>query len=229
MPDTSPPIQYNNSVSLEKREHIDGRMFSPSAGRNKAVIAQNLAELLPQNTKLLEIASGTGEHGAELIGVRPDISWQYSDIDAQSQDSQSAWAKYISPQNIATETTTAGLLAPLYLDMCAENWANGLGKFEAMFSANMVHIAPWEATLGLAAGAEKIISRKGTIWLYGPFLDGEASAPSNLDFDASLKRRNSAWGVRSIDSVKHIFAKHGFNGFSRRDLPKNNLLLGFSR
>ena len=215
---------YNNSVSLEDRNHIDGRMFSPSAGRNKAVITANLSELLPKDAKVLEIASGTGEHGAELIKARPDILWQYSDIHPDSRESETAWAKYITP-----DARDTGLVAPLNLDMCAPDWTEGLGRFDAMFSANMIHIAPWEAALGFSAGAEKILADKGIAWLYGPFLDGDNSAPSNLDFDASLKRRNSAWGVRSIDSVKHIFAKHGFNHVSRRDLPKNNLLLGFSR
>jgi len=203
--DTIP--NYNNSVTLEDRDEVDGRMFSPSAGRNKAVVAGHLAELLTEKANVLEIASGTGEHGVELVGVRTDISWQYSDIDAQSQASQTAWAAHI-----ASRDGHSRLKPPLNLDMCAPDWTQGLGKFDAVFSANMIHIAPWEA-----------------IWLYGPFLDGEATAPSNLDFDASLKRRNSAWGVRSIDSVKHIFAKRGFNQYSRRDLPKNNLLLGFSR
>ena len=222
MSDTPP--NYNNTVALEDRDNVDGRLFSPSAGRNKAVIAQNLAQLLPQKAKVLEIASGTGEHGAALVSQRPDILWQYSDPDPQSRDSQTAWAAHISP-----DATKAGLLPPMNLDMCAADWTKPLEKFDAIFSANMIHIAPWEAALGLAAGAEKILSVSGTVWLYGPFLDGEATAPSNLAFDASLKSRNSAWGVRSIDSVKHIFAKHGFNQHSRRDLPKNNLLLGFSR
>ena len=222
MSDTPP--NYNNTVALEDRDNVDGRMFSPSAGRNKAVIAQNLAQLLPQKAKVLEIASGTGEHGAALVSQRPDILWQYSDPDPQSRDSQTAWAAHISP-----DATQAGLLPPMNLDMCEADWTKPLAKFDAIFSANMIHIAPWEAALGLVAGAEKILSVSGTVWLYGPFLDGEATAPSNLAFDVSLKSRNSAWGVRSIDSVKHIFAKHGFNQRSRRDLPKNNLLLGFSR
>jgi len=218
------PQKYNNAVALEDRNIVDGRMFSPSAGRNKAVVAANLAELLPQKAKVLEIASGTGEHGAALAQLRSDVLWQYSDIDPQSRSSQVAWADYISPK-----IKDAGLRAPLNLDMCATDWTHSLDRFDALFSANMIHIAPWEAALGLAAGAVDVLTDSGAIWLYGPFLDGAESAPSNLAFDASLKSRNSAWGVRSIDSVKHIFAKHGFNGYSRRDLPKNNLLLGFSR
>lgn len=221
MPEKDLP-KYNNHITLEDRAQNKDRLFSPSAGRNKAVIATNLAELLPDSAKVLEIASGTGEHGAELYQMRPDVMWQYSDPDPQSRRSQMAWAAYIDPDGNC-------LIPPLNLDMCKANWTEGLGQYSAIFAANMIHIAPWEAALGLAAGGEQILTQTGTIWLYGPFLDGGASAPSNLAFDNNLKQRNSAWGVRSIDSVKHIFAKHGFNHVSRRDLPKNNLLLGFSR
>ncbi|MEP1230000.1 MAG: DUF938 domain-containing protein [Litorimonas sp.] len=216
--------KYNNSVALEDHGSVDGRLFAPSAGRNKAILATHLSEILPQQAKVLEIASGTGEHGAELIGLRPDICWQYSDPSPESRNSAAAWAAHICPKAEGT-----GLLSPLDLDMCADNWAQDLAQYDAVFSANMIHIAPWEAALGLAANAGTVLADNGVIWLYGPFLEEQNSAPSNLDFDASLKRRNSSWGVRSIESVKHIFAKHEFNQISRRDLPKNNLLLGFSR
>ena len=123
----------------------------------------------------------------------------------------------------------AGLCAPIQLDMCDEAWADNIGVFDAIFCANMIHIAPWPATLGLASGAKISLKRHGTVFLYGPFLEGQASVASNIAFSARLKAQNPDWGVRSIDSVKHIFAKQGFNQISRRDLPANNLLLGFSR
>ena len=93
----------------------------------------------------------------------------------------------------------------------------------------MIHIAPVSALNGLADLAAKAVKDGGQMILYGPFLFGSESAPSNLDFDASLKRRNAAWGVRELDFVKHIFAKNGFNISKLRDMPKNNFLLGLSR
>lgn len=220
----STPSKYNNDVALEDRSADEGRLFSPSAGRNKAIIAQQLSELLPENSRVLEIASGTGEHGAALAEIRADITWQYSDPDPQSRASQSAWATYM-----AGLPNTGVLKDPLELDMRHEAWAKDIGTYDVIFAANMIHIAPWEAALGLALGAKLCTKLSASILLYGPFLDGEDTALSNLDFDKSLKSRNPEWGVRSIDSVKHIFASQGFNYSSRRDLPKNNLLLGFSR
>ncbi|WP_409433497.1 DUF938 domain-containing protein [Litorimonas sp. RW-G-Af-16] len=206
-------------IALEDRDAKKGRLFSPSAGRNKDVIADVLAETLAKNSKVLEIASGTGEHGIAAIEKRPDLLWQFSDPDAASRVSQQAWIEHVG----------LALTSPINLDVTATNWASRTGPYDAIFCANMIHIAPWAATLGLANGASACVAEGGIICLYGPFLEGEDSAPSNLDFDQSLKSRNPAWGVRDLASVKHIFAKHGFNQVTRRDMPKNNLFLLLSR
>ncbi len=200
-------------IALEDRDKDGAKLFSPSAGRNKAVIAESLALRLPQAAKILEVGSGTGEHGAALGGLREDIIWQYSDPDAQSRASQQAWAQPYWP-------------APLTLNMCAENWWVDLPRYDALFSANMIHIAPIEAFFGLAAGAAALTD---CVFLYGPFLLGEKSAPSNLDFDRSLKSRDPRWGVRELEFVKHIFAEAGFNHVESLNMPRNNLLLEVRR
>jgi len=207
-------------TALEKRDENEGRLFSPSAGRNKADIAAGLSELLPSGASVLEIGSGTGEHGIETLTSRPDLNWQFSDPDPVSRASQAAWITYLGQD----------LSAPLNLDMSdVQSRAQITKSYDAMFSANMIHIAPISALNGLADLASQVIREGGQMILYGPFLFGSHSAPSNLDFDASLKRRNAAWGVRELESVKHIFAKKGFNVAKLRDMPKNNFLLGLSR
>ena len=207
-------------TALEARQLDEGRLFSPSAGRNKADIAATLSAVLPMGASVLEIGSGTGEHGIETVNLRPDLRWQFSDPDAVSRASQAAWAAHVEHD----------FSAPLELDMSdVDSRAQITTHYEAIFSANMIHIAPISALHGLAELASQVISETGQMLLYGPFLVGEASAPSNLDFDASLKRRNLEWGVRDIEFVKHIFAKHGFNGVARSDMPKNNFLLVMSR
>lgn len=207
-------------AALETRHVKEGRLFSPSAGRNKAVIAAGLAELLPLNAAILEIGSGTGEHGVELLGLRPDLTWQFSDPDPASRTSQAAWGHY-APQDFSL---------PLDLDVSDPRSRSQItSQYDAIFSANMIHIAPLSALHGLARLAERIIKSDGKVILYGPFLTGDSTAASNLDFDKSLKRRNPEWGVRDLSVVKHIFAKHGFNRAKLRDMPKNNLLLDMSR
>lgn len=200
-------------IALEERDRDGDRLFSPSAGRNKDVIADVLAERLGPDARVLEVGSGTGEHGAALGDRRPDVVWQYSDPDAASRRSQAAWAR-------------PGWPAPLDMDVRVGDWWDGLERFDAVFSANMIHIAPIEAAIGLAEGASHLSDR---VFLYGPFLQGEASAPGNLEFDLSLRRRDPRWGVRELETVKHIFAQRGFNRVQSLDMPRNNLLLEWRR
>ncbi|MGB3457031.1 MAG: DUF938 domain-containing protein [Litorimonas sp.] len=200
-------------IALETREQNGAKMFSPSAGRNKAVIAAHLAGILPREALVLEVGSGTGEHGAATGEARPDIVWQYSDPDAASRASQAAWAR-------------DGWPVPLEIDLTRDGWHTGLGPFDAVFSANMIHIAPIEAAKGLASGASSMTDE---VILYGPFLLGTESAPSNLDFDLSLKRRDPRWGVRELEDVKHIFALEGFSRVQRFDMPRNNFVVRLSK
>ena len=200
-------------IALEDREQDGAKLFSPSAGRNKDVIADWLAGALPQGSKVLEVGSGTGEHGAALGDRRSDVIWQYSDPDATSRASQAAWARDGWPD-------------PLDLDLRHEDWATGLGRFDGVFSANMIHIATIEAAYGLAKGAAELTD---LVILYGPFLFGEDSAPSNLDFDASLKQLDPSWGVREFDFVKHIFENVGFTQAERFEMPRNNHIVRLSR
>ena len=200
-------------IALEDRDSDGAKLFSPSAGRNKAVIAEALAARLPDAASVLEIGSGTGEHGATLGERRPDVVWQYSDPDAASRASQAAWAR-------------AGWPEPLALDVQVGDWWAGLPRVTALFSANMIHIAPIEAAIGLAEGAQHLTDR---VILYGPFLLGEASAPSNREFDLSLRRRDPRWGVRELDIVKHIFGERSFNLSESLEMPRNNRLLEFGR
>lgn len=201
------------------RNANDRRLFSTSAARNREVIAKTLAEILPRNARVLDIASGTGEHGIAVCHMRPDLTWQFSDIDEDARASQAAW----------TAHEGLNLPEPLALDMAQSDWTLDLRQQDAMFCANMIHIAPIEALQGLAKGAAKVIKTDGIVVLYGPFLFDAATAPSNLAFDANLKARNPAWGVRSLDLVKHIFAQDGFTLTEMRALPKNNHILVFTR
>lgn len=206
-------------IHLEDRAAQADRLFSPSAGRNSEPIGDKLDGVLSRGARILEIASGTGEHAAHMCSRRDDIIWQCSDPDATSRASQDSWAKDCPGQ----------MLPSLEIDTTRPNWWVDLGEYEAMYCANMIHIAPWEAAVGLAKGAQALIAPKGVMCLYGPFKEGTDTAPSNLEFDENLKRRNPAWGVRDLDSVKHIFADAGFNACTRIVMPKNNRLLIFTR
>lgn len=208
-----------SSTALETRDVEDGRMHSPSAGRNKAIIAKFLADILPQNAHVLEIASGTGEHGHACVQARPDLHWQPSDRDEQSRRSIDAWSS----------DTQGSMLKALDLDVTRTDWHVGPDRYDTIFCANMIHIAPWTAAEGLLHGARKLVRDEGYLIFYGPFLLGDKTAPSNLAFDDSLKSRNPAWGVRSLDEVERLCRSEGFELTDRIDMPANNLILVFRK
>ena len=206
-------------IHLEERAQDGARKFSPTAARNRAPIAEVLSPLLIENARVLEIASGTGEHALHMCRRRPDIFWQPSDPDASSRASQDDWA----------QDSGGNMAASLNIDVTAKGWEAKIPSFDLMYCANMIHIAPWAAAKGLAAGAKNILGQNQLLVLYGPFKQGKETAPSNLEFDKSLKSRNPEWGVRDLSDVKHIFELHGFNIIQQTAMPKNNLILVFKR
>lgn len=211
-------------VALETRgEGEDGRRYSPSAARNREPIRDVLAPLITAPARVLEIASGTGEHGAFLTGELPNLHWTYSDIDPDSLASQRAWAK---------ADTTGRLAGPLRIDASTDEWddAEGLTPWDAVFSANMVHIAPWPAAEGLIRGAGRLLRPGGLLILYGPFARSGAIAPPNTAFDESLKSRNPDWGVRDLDvDISPRARAAGLELTAITEMPANNLTVVFRR
>lgn len=212
-PESTPPI-----VALEDRQRDAAKLYSPSAARNREPVRAVLAERLRESARVLEIGSGTGEHGEACCAARTDISWQFSEIDPDSYASCAARA-----------AENDGLLAPLSIDAGAPGWTDGVEAVDTLVCLNVIHIAPWRVAEGLAAGAARLLEKDGFVFLYGPFLEGESTAPSNLEFDASLKSRNPEWGVRSIEAVTELFAQHGLTLWERIAMPANNLSLIFRR
>ena len=212
-------------TALEERgEAADGRRFSPSAERNRDVILSVFREYMPGAGTLLEIASGTGEHGAYIAPDMPLLTWYYSDVDPASLTSQSAWATHLGEDS--------GLKGPLTLDVTAPDWtaAGAPTRLDAMFCANMIHIAPFEACEGLIAGAGRHLVPGARLMLYGPFArDGEI-VDSNADFDTSLKARDPAWGVRDLDrQILPLANTAGLSLVGTVEMPANNLSVIFEK
>ena len=210
--------QPSSSITaLEERTADADRLMSPSTARNREAIAAVLARALPKDARVLEIGSGTGEHAVTACAVRPDISWQPSDPDAQARRSQAAWA-----------SEAEGRIAPpLDLDLTQDGWMDAAGPADALVCINVIHISPWTVTEALAAGAAHMLRAGQPVILYGPYQEGAETAPSNLDFDRSLRARNPAWGVRALDDVVSVFDRAGFELSGRTDMPANNLSLVF--
>ena len=216
--------QSGQPLALEKRETgEDGRRFSPSTGRNKDIVRATFVELMPSAGRVLEIASGTGEHGAHITAATPDLSWTYSDIDPTSQASQLAWRKHAPHER---------LHGPLTLDTTGEHWgeAEHAAPWDGVFCANMIHIAPFAAAEGLLAGAGRLLASGGRLMLYGPFARAGEIAPSNARFSEDLKRRDPRWGVRDLDlEILPLATAAGLRLHAVQAMPANNLCVAFEK
>lgn len=193
------------------------RQHAPATLRNREPIAAVLARELPASGSVLEVAAGTGEHAVFFAETFPALAWQPTD---PSDEALASIADY------RADYAGSNLAAPLRLDAAQpESWP--VTRADAVVCINMVHISPWEATLGLFAGAARVLgTRGGPLVLYGPYIElGVETAPSNLEFDASLKARNPLWGLREAEALDALAAQHRMARSARYALPANNIIL----
>ena len=200
----------------------DARMHAPAAARNRDAILDVLRRLAPPQGVLLEIASGTGEHAAHFAAALRHLIIQPSDADAERRASIDAWCAGL-----------ANVLPAATLDASAPDWP--VARADLVFCANMIHIAPWNAAEGLLAGAGRLLGRAasgsgGVLLLYGPFRRaGAHTSASNAAFDADLRARNPAWGVRDLEAIECLAHQAGFGTAEITAMPANNLCVAFRR
>ena len=178
-----------------------------------------LQRVLPSHGIALEIASGTGQHAAHFATGLPGWHWQPSDADPRALASISAWC-----------TGIANVQPAIHLDVQATPWNGVPERVDALFCANLLHISPWQTCAALMRGAARHLAPQGRLLLYGPyFVEGEPTAPGNLAFDADLRTRNAAWGLRRLADVVREAEAVGLQLQQRVAMPANNLLLVLAR
>lgn len=188
---------------------------APAAIRNREPIAEVLRDWLPPSGLVLEIASGTGEHAAYFAERFPALEWQPSDVHPDAFASIAAWRAAAGLPN---------LKAPIMIDASEPEWP--IEQADAVLSINMVHISPWPSALGLLDGAQRLLSPGSPLILYGPWLtDAVPTAPSNLAFDADLRRRDPSWGLRRIEEFASEAGRRGLELVETRAMPANNRML----
>jgi len=197
----------------------NGKWSTPTAERNKGPILDVLARVLPRSGLVLEIASGTGQHVLHFAKALSHLTWQPSDPDAELRASIDLRVR---------EEQRANVNSPIDLDVTKLPWP--LQTADAVVAINLIHVAPWSATLALFEGAKTLLSTEHVLFLYGPYRRfGRHTSESNVQFDLDLRAHNPEWGLRDLEAVSDIAAGAGFALAETVEMPANNFSLVFKR
>ena len=200
-------------------KQADGKWFIHAAERNKGAILDILARVLPRQGVVLEVASGTGQHVLHFAKALPGLAWQPSDPDPELRESIALRVK---------EQQLANVNPPIDLEVTRLPWP--LPRAGAVVCINMIHVAPWSATLALLEGAKALLSIRHILYLYGPYRRfGRHTSVSNEQFDSDLRAHNPEWGLRDLEVVSEFAARAGFVLAEIVDMPANNFSLVFRR
>jgi hypothetical protein len=201
------------------RKMTDHRQYASATVRNRDFILDVLRDVLPTTGVILEIASGSGEHVVHFARNLPSLVFQPSDPEPDALLSVAAWMKAADVTNVR---------APIVLDASRSPWP--IASADGIICINMVHISPWDASVGLIRGAAAILPPGSPLYLYGPYKrKGFATAPSNEAFDRNLRDRNPIWGLRDLEAIAAIAQSAGFSIPDITEMPANNLSIVFRR
>ena len=210
-----------------KEDAPDGRLQGPAFERNHDAIWSAMASFLSAQTgDMLELGSGTGQHATTFAGRSPQLTWWPSDIYPSHLASIEAWRRHAGFANLRT---------PQRIDLTDPAWVwtadkHPGGALAAMLCINVLHISPWRVAQTLIVGAGRYLAADGRLFVYGPFKrSGQHTAPSNAEFDASLRAENPEWGVRDLDDLNALAQTAGLTPAEIVPMPANNLVLAFAR
>jgi len=192
--------------------------FSQACENNQAPILAVLQQAFAECRHVLEIGSGTGQHGVYFAPRLLQLVWQTSDLAANHAGIRAWQAAQPAPN----------LRPPLLLNLAASDWPEG--AFDAVFSANTTHIVAWPLVQRLFALAGHHLPAGGVLALYGPFnYGGIYTSDSNRAFDAWLRQRDPASGIRHFEDIVALAASQGLALTQDNAMPANNRLLVFHR
>jgi SAM-dependent methyltransferase len=196
-----------------------GKLCIPAAERNRDPILAVLRRILPERARVVEVGSGTGQHAAHFTGQWPTLTWQPTEMAPVGRASIEAYRQEGAPDRF---------LAPVEVDVTRDPLPGG--PWDGVFSANVIHIAPWEVCVALVRAASRVVGPGGYLMLYGPFrFSGSFTAPSNAEFDARLRGADPSWGVRDVEDVAREARSAGFGPPETHEMPANNHILAFRR
>tara|TARA_Y100001968_G_scaffold71799_1_gene63074 strand:- start:333 stop:965 length:633 start_codon:yes stop_codon:yes gene_type:complete len=199
--------------------NLEERLFFPATLRNRDPIAKVLSQYITPKGVLLELASGSGEHGVFFQKIFPTITWQTSDPKLLHRKSIISW--------VAHYQLSMKMPEPLDIDVEKRPWpiTNKLKSLiKGIVCINMIHISPWSCTKALFEESKNILKKNQFLMLYGPFLRKDKQiSEGNFNFDLSLKMQNPLWGIRHLEKVNEIALNNGFDQQNIIEMPANNL------
>jgi len=209
-------------IALEDRDNENGRLFSPSAGRNLEPIMQAFKDFDLTEGRVIEFGSGTGQHAAHLVQAHQGLDWLATDPDAQSRVSCGAWAAHYG---LSDRMKVADV------DLLKRDQRDALSSADVVYASNVIHISPISVLEGLLKVCKSVLTAGGRLVLYGPFRrNGVHNSDGNANFDESLKARNPEWGVRDLEQeVVPRAANAGLVLRHVRDMPANNYFVVFEK
>lgn len=188
--------------------------WSEACERNRESILGVLKVAFAGVAQVLEVGAGTGQHAAFFAAAMPHLVWQPSDL-AENLPGIAAWRD---------DADLPNLRPPLALDVDTANWP--VAGIDALFSANTLHIMSWDSVQSFFRGAGRALAPGGVLAVYGPFnYGGRHTADSNASFDAFLRGRDPRSGIRDVEAVHQLAARHGFSVAADHAMPANNRIL----
>jgi len=190
------------------------KQYSQACDENRDPILGIIEEVFSNAHCILEIGSGTGQHAVYFARRLPHLSWQPSDL-PENHASINAWRDESGLENV---------LPPIELDVTIATWPDG--EYDGLFSANTTHIMSWVAVQSMFSGFGKLLQPGTHCCLYGPFnYGGSFTSNSNRQFDAWLKDRDPASGIRDLEALADLATANGFELEADNEMPVNNRLL----
>jgi len=209
---SAPGLPSSGAKPIKPPMSENARRYAPASARNRDPLLQVLKSLLPQTGTILEIASGTGEHACYFAPAFGTAIWQPTDTDESAIASINAHRQAEAPANLAPA---------LHLNVMEPEWP--VNAADAVLCVNMVHIAPWACCENLLRGCAHVLSPGAPLVLYGPFKqDGTHTAPSNAEFDQTLRGENAKWGIRDIGEIAEAGKASGLTIEDPIAMPSNN-------
>ena len=197
---------------------MENRLFFSATKRNRACIGDVLSKIIKRDGSILEIGSGSGEHGVVFQKRFPEVIWQTSDPELVHRKSISSWIEH--------ENLSKKMPQPLMLDVEKIPWViplKILNYLQGIVSINMIHVAEWTCTVALFKESGKLLKKGQFLVLYGPFkLGNNHTSKSNYLFDNSLKMQNDLWGIKNLEEVCDESKKNGFYQEDLIKMPANN-------